>query len=424
MTVMFTDLKGSTSLAESEGDMAVRLLLKHHNEIVSQAIEKHKGTFVKTMGDGTMSYFEEAQEGLRAAVEIQKGIDKLNAEEESKVPIQIRIGLHTGSGIVEKNDIFGDVVNVASRFEGLANPNEIYFSEDTFNALADNEEIYCRFIKTSSIKGKREPFKVFKAFWKEEEIEEDKSGGISLVIQMSGQEKKVVPLKGKELIIGRTTENDIVLDEPYISRRHARLFLEGGFYFIEDLKSKLGVEVNGKKISKIQLNNGDEIILSSAHLIFVEGPDEEARQTGAKEAMAPVDGDATVLHAPEEMYKLVTISKDGEIMEHTITDEGLMIGRSQTAEVKLEDKLASRQHARIWDSMGRIFIEDLGSNNGTFLDDRRIKKEQKVEVQGKQVIKIASYRLLVVDRMQKVDESLFADDKHSITQKVKRFWRR
>ena len=74
--------------------------------------------------------------------------------------------------------------------------------------------------------------------------------------------------------------------------------------------------------------------------------------------------------------------------------------------------------------MGRIVIEDLGSNNGTFLDERRIKKGQKVEVHEKQVIKIASYRLLVVNRMQKVDQSLFADAKFSVTQKIKRFWRK
>ena len=421
---MFTDLKGSTSLAEEEGDMAVRLMIKHHNDILFRVIEECRGTLVKTMGDGTMSYFEEAQNALHSAVKIQESIDKLNAQEESKIPIQIRIGLHTGTGIVEKSDIFGDVVNVASRFETLANPGEIYFSEETFNALRDKEEIYCRFIKTSKLKGKKEPYKVFKAFWKEEEIEEDKSISISLVIQRSGREKKVIPVKEEEMTIGRTGENDITLDEPYLSRRHARLFLEGGSYFIEDLKSKIGVIVNGKKISKIQLKNGDEIRLSSVRITFVEGPREKAKETDDEKAMAAVDSDATVVHALEPMHKLVTISKNGEIMEHAIPKEGLMIGRSQTSEVKLEDKMASRSHAKIWDAMGRIIIEDLGSNNGTFLDERRIKKGQKVEVHEKQVIKIVSYRLLVVDRMQKVDQSLFANAKFSVTQKIKRFWRK
>ena len=424
ITVMFTDLKGSTSLAEEEGDLAMRLLIKHHNEIVFKIVEECKGTLVKTMGDGTMSYFVEAQDALRAAVEIQQSIEKLNAKEESQVPIQIRIGLHTGSGIVEKNDIFGDVVNVSSRFEGLANPGEIYFSEETFNSLKDKKEIYCRFIKTSKLKGKREPYKIFKAFWKEEEVEEDKSAGISLVIQRSGQEKKVIPVKEEEMTIGRTAENDITLDDPFISRRHARLFLKDESYFIEDLKSKLGVMVNGKKISKVQLKNGDEVTLSSVRIKFVETSKEKAKKTEPAKAMPSVDSDATMIHAPEPMNKLVSISKDGKIMEYAIPKEGLIIGRSHAAEVKLEDKMVSRRHARVWDAAGRIVIEDLGSNNGTFLDERRINKGQKMEVHEKQIIKVASYRLLVVNRMQKVDQSFFADDKLSASQKIKRFWRK
>ena len=149
------------------------------------------------------------------------------------------------------------------------------------------------------------------------------------------------------MTIGRTGENDITLDEPYISRRHARLFLEGGSYFIEDLKSKIGVIVNGKKISKIQLKNGDKIRLSSVRITFVEGPKEKAKGTDAEKAMAAVDSDSMVVHALEPMHKLVTISKNGEIMEHAIPKEGLMIGRSQDSEVKLEDKMASRSHAKI-----------------------------------------------------------------------------
>ena len=59
-------------------------------------------------------------------------------------------------------------------------------------------------------------------------------------------------------------------------------------------------------------------------------------------------------------------------------------------EVKLEDKMVSRRHARVWDAAGRIVIEDLGSNNGTFLDERRINKGQKMEVHEKQIIMVAS----------------------------------
>lgn len=173
ITVMFTDLKGSTAIAESQGDMATRAMLKQHFDVVFPAVEGHNGTVVKTMGDGTMSYYPSPQDAVRAGVEIQKGIDQLNLDKAFVHPIYIRVGIHTGKGIVEKNDIFGDVVNVASRFESIANPSEIYISEETFNGLEDKGEIYCRFEKTTNLKGKSEPVNVYKAFWNPTEVEKD-----------------------------------------------------------------------------------------------------------------------------------------------------------------------------------------------------------------------------------------------------------
>ena len=97
---MFTDLKGSTAIAEEMGDNAIRLLIEHHNDIVFPIIEKGKGRLVKTMGDGTMSYFDEAQDAVQTGMEIQKMIDEFNKSEEINIPMGIRIGIHTGPGLV------------------------------------------------------------------------------------------------------------------------------------------------------------------------------------------------------------------------------------------------------------------------------------------------------------------------------------
>ena len=176
ITVMFTDLKGSTAIADTQGDMVSRTMIKHHNDIVLPIIKNSNGILVKTMGDGTMSYFTVAQDAVRAAAKIQTAIDQFNLDKTLPNPILIRVGLHTGKGIVEQNDIFGDVVNLASRFESIANPGEIYLSEETYKSLTDKSEIYCRFIMTTAIKGKSEPFKVYKAFWNPTEIELDIKG--------------------------------------------------------------------------------------------------------------------------------------------------------------------------------------------------------------------------------------------------------
>ncbi len=177
LTVMFTDLKGSTTIAETEGDMVSRMLIKHQNDIIMPAIRDNNGTFVKSIGDGTLSHFDNAQDAVRAAVRIQKGMDELNMSKKFRTPVLMRIGMHTGKCIVEKDDIAGDVVNTASRFESSATPGDIFMSEDTYNAMSDKGEIYCRFIRQITLKGKKEPYNAYKAFWNPQEIELDRTGG-------------------------------------------------------------------------------------------------------------------------------------------------------------------------------------------------------------------------------------------------------
>jgi len=186
LTVVFTDLKGSTTIAETEGDMASRMLMKSHNDIVFPAIAENQGTLVKTIGDGTLSHFESAQDAVRASIRIQKEIDQLNLAGKFKTSILIRIGMHTGSCIIEKNDIFGDTVNTASRFESSAGPAEIFLSEETYNALPAKDEFYLRFIKDVTLKGKKETFRAYKAFWKEDEIEADRKGLAAKADAVSG----------------------------------------------------------------------------------------------------------------------------------------------------------------------------------------------------------------------------------------------
>lgn len=200
ITVMFTDLKGSTTIAENEGDLVSRMLIKHQNDIVMPAIKDNNGIFVKSIGDGTLSYFENALDAVRTAVRIQKGMDALNMSKIFRFPVFMRIGMHSGKCVVEEHDIAGDVVNTASRFESAADGGGILLSEDTYNALTDKSEIYCRFVKQVTLKGKKEPFNAYKAFWNPQEIELDKQGKTA----EASQEAVTVPAKspGGKLVWG------------------------------------------------------------------------------------------------------------------------------------------------------------------------------------------------------------------------------
>jgi class 3 adenylate cyclase len=197
LTVVFTDLKGSTSLAETYGDIESRSVLKRYHDMVAAAIKANGGVLVKTIGDGTLSHFPSALGALRASVTIQKKMDEFNLSGKFKTPILVRVGMHTGDCIVEKNDIFGDVVNAASRFESYAHPGEILLSEETFHALDDKTEIYCRFRDEIVLKGKKDPARAYKAFWDPREIEQDK-----LPVPSAHVTPKSMPMWKLAMIIG------------------------------------------------------------------------------------------------------------------------------------------------------------------------------------------------------------------------------
>jgi adenylate cyclase len=104
ITVMFTDIKGSTSYYETRGDLAGRTMIHQHNSIVLPLIEKHKGTLLKTIGDATMSIYEDPADGLRAAAEIQHSLLAYNKDRPVGEQINVRCGLNCGVGLVENND--------------------------------------------------------------------------------------------------------------------------------------------------------------------------------------------------------------------------------------------------------------------------------------------------------------------------------
>ncbi len=176
---MFTDLKGSTAIAEAQGDIAVRGMLKRYHDLVTEAVTSHNGTLVKTIGDGSLSHFEDPLDACRAAAAIQRGMEEIHVSKVYKTILLARIGMHTGECLLEKNDVFGDVVNTAARFEGSANPGEILISEDTYNAMADKSEFYSRFDRDVTLKGKSLPYKAYIVFWDPKEIERDRARPVS-----------------------------------------------------------------------------------------------------------------------------------------------------------------------------------------------------------------------------------------------------
>jgi len=170
-TVMFTDIKGSTSYFETFGDVEGRAMVQRHNAMLFPIIEKHGGKVIKTIGDAIMATFEDAAGGVKAGMEMQNKLHDYNKEQDQKhLRIMIRIGLNYGPAVVEENDVFGDAVNVAARVESQADAEELLISDSLYKEVRSEEEILVRFFGDVSVKGKAEPVKLYRVMWSEDQL--------------------------------------------------------------------------------------------------------------------------------------------------------------------------------------------------------------------------------------------------------------
>ena len=127
VTILFTDIEGSTELTEELGDERWLELLHEHNALVRQEVQAHGGYEVKSQGDGFMIAFSSAREALRCATGIQQALDAY-ATNHREHPVRVRIGLHTGEVLRDDDDFFGRNVVLAARIGAEAGGGEILVS--------------------------------------------------------------------------------------------------------------------------------------------------------------------------------------------------------------------------------------------------------------------------------------------------------
>ncbi|MEO0035208.1 MAG: hypothetical protein RLZZ501_1231 [Pseudomonadota bacterium] len=114
MTVMFTDMVGSTDLTQARGDVAAQEIVRRHNAIVRSALARFSGKEIKHTGDGIMAAFGSAASAVEACVAIQGEVAAHNARQPD-LALHLRIGLNAGEPIQEEDDLFGVTVQLAAR---------------------------------------------------------------------------------------------------------------------------------------------------------------------------------------------------------------------------------------------------------------------------------------------------------------------
>jgi class 3 adenylate cyclase len=137
ITLMFTDLKGSTALYERVGDARAYHVVREHFAFLAGIVRDHDGAIVKTIGDAVMAAFADPASAVRAALTIQRKVASFNATH-GEGAIVIKLGLHKGPCIAvtlnDRLDYFGSTVNLAARLQGESMGGDIVISA----SLADD----------------------------------------------------------------------------------------------------------------------------------------------------------------------------------------------------------------------------------------------------------------------------------------------
>lgn len=138
LTVLFTDLKGSTELYSRMGDIRAYGLVREHFGVLRDIVAGHSGAVVKTIGDAVMATFPVPELGLEAAAAMNREIGRIGH-------LELKIGLHTGPCIAvdlnDRLDYFGQTVNIAARVQGIADSRQIVCTDSVYEAPGAAEVI-------------------------------------------------------------------------------------------------------------------------------------------------------------------------------------------------------------------------------------------------------------------------------------------
>jgi len=162
VTVLFTDVVGSTSMRTGRGDAAAQEIIHAHFDLVRQQIEQHSGQEVKTIGDSFMVAFASARKAVECAVAVQRAL-----EESGGLGVQVRIGVNTGEAIQEAGDLFGSAVDAAARIMAKAEGGQILVSETVRAVIGSAKDLQFVDRGRFRLKGFPERWRLYEVAWQE-----------------------------------------------------------------------------------------------------------------------------------------------------------------------------------------------------------------------------------------------------------------
>ena len=251
VTVVFADLTGSTGVFEALGNAKATQAITRLTNWLGKVCVAKRGHVVKNLGDGVLMVFSQNSDAVEAVTEMQRLHTERIKTWPDKLKMRLQVGLARGQVIEQAGDYFGDAVNVASRLSDLSGPDQILGTDTVIKELPSDTLVRFRSLGAMNIRGRNEACMVYRVEWQNEVL----SDFFTLPAGLSPTPfVKAVPQAGAIALawldinasfsstelpihIGRVGESQFVVNDPRVSRIHAKITWRAGKFYLEDTSS-------------------------------------------------------------------------------------------------------------------------------------------------------------------------------------------
>ncbi len=276
LAVLFVDVCGSTAFFDRYGEVAGHAMVERCFKLIVPEIEKLRGRIVKYMGDGFLAVFEGAAEAVEAAETMHTALEDDNTTRPDAARVRIHSGISAGPVVVrDDGDVFGDAVNVAARVQQVAGPDQIYTTKEVVDDLPPATQAKTRRVGRFPLRGKGDEVDLYEVMWKLEGATVLFARSVlreeaRLAVFVQGTVAEMSAAQAR-LTVGRTSSNDLVVDDGAVSREHAEFVRKKGAIYLVD-HSTNGTYVR-PQIGKARHLHREELMLDGSGEISLGRPD-------------------------------------------------------------------------------------------------------------------------------------------------------
>jgi formylglycine-generating enzyme required for sulfatase activity/class 3 adenylate cyclase len=160
--ILAADISGYSRLMQLDEEGTYARVMRQRRELIEPTLAEHHGKLINYAGDGFLAMFDSPVEAVRCAIVIHQSMIAHNASLPREQWILYRIGVHLGDVIVERDDVFGDGVNIAARLEGIATPGDLFISGGVYEQIKNKLVCAYQALGDRQVKNITDPVTVYR----------------------------------------------------------------------------------------------------------------------------------------------------------------------------------------------------------------------------------------------------------------------